>query len=107
MRAGQLRNFVTVKKYVRSTRNEFNEIEATESVVAQVWASVKPISSKERVYVSQVRGETTHLVEMRYRADVQPDYFIEHNGRTLKILSLVNVDERNERLELQCVEAIS
>ncbi len=104
MRAGQLNKRVTIKRNNRDTRNEFGEVEPTDVVVGTVWASVKPMSSKERVYGSQVSNEITHLVEMRYRADVAADYFLEMDGRTLRIDAVFNVDEKDKSLQLQCKE---
>jgi len=43
---------------------------------------------------------------MRYRSDVTPAVQLIHNTRTLRVESAINLEERDEQLELLCIEEI-
>lgn len=70
-----------------------------------MWGSVEPLSGRELYNAAQVQPDVTHMVKMRYRAGVAPKMRIQHDARTLDILSITNREERNIELELMCKEA--
>jgi SPP1 family predicted phage head-tail adaptor len=73
--------------------------------VASVWAEVRPIRGYE-VTIAEKRGqETTHNVKMRYRPGIKKEtHRINYKGRIFEIEYIINKDERNIELNLQCKE---
>jgi SPP1 family predicted phage head-tail adaptor len=106
MKAEKLNKRVTIKGIDRSTRNSFNEVVTSETTVATVWASVSPISERERLQGQQVGSEKTHRVEIRYRDDVATDNTLVYDGRTFRIVGIVNPNEGREKLVIDCIETV-
>lgn len=103
MRAGELRYFITIQQ--RSvTRDDFGAESATWSTFSSVWAKVSPLSGREMEHAQAIHSDTTHQVTIRYLAGVTPEMRIQHDSRTLEILSVRNIDERNIQLGLLCRE---
>lgn len=103
MRAGKLRHRIKIQQLTGSD-DEFGEPLEAYSDWAVVWANVAPLSGREMWQAKQVEATTTHQVEMRYLAGVDAKMRILHGTRVLQIDSVVNVDERNRRMLLQCTE---
>lgn len=76
----------------------------TYATVATVWAAVWPTSAKETLKAGQTSMEITHRIRIRYRAGVDPSYRILFGTRYFSIMSIINVGERGEWLELLCKE---
>lgn len=88
------------------SRDSFGEPAQEWAQVAQVWASVKPLSGRELWNAQQVQADVTHAVRMRWRQGVDPKMELDLNGRRLRILSVLNLEERNRTLELLCQEQV-
>ena len=101
---GKLRHRVTVKEPTETTDGQ-GGVTSTWSVVANVWAEIRPILGLERFFREGLHPSITHLVKIRYRADINTTQRIHHGSRTLYIRGLRNIDERNNILELTCEEA--
>ncbi len=70
-------------------------------------AKVIPISAAERIRGGMKELSTTHLVEIRYRPRVNSDMRIildNEKERFLEILSIVNPEEANVKLQMLCRE---
>jgi SPP1 family predicted phage head-tail adaptor len=65
---------------------------------------VLPISAAERIRSHKEEVKVTHLVEGRYRTDVDESMRISYNGRTLDIKWIINVEEANVENQYLCVE---
>ena len=52
----------------------------------------------------KLESEITHTLYMRYRADIHPRDRITFRGRTFDILSIIDIEESKEFLELKCEE---
>ncbi|WP_417848373.1 phage head closure protein [Thalassoglobus sp.] len=103
MRAGELRHLVTIQQ--RSvTRDDFGAESEVWTTFSQVWAKVQPLSGQELEHAQAMHSETTHKITIRYLADMTPEMRIQHDSRTLEILSIKNLDERSIQLELLCRE---
>lgn len=72
--------------------------------LAEVWAWVQPLASRELAQVRQTLPEVSHRVTLHYRAGLTASDWLEHNGGRLAISSLINVQNDNTVLELLCVE---
>ena len=84
-----------------------NALSQTEQALAEVktvWASVEPTRGREYQEAQRVRPELTYKVTTRYHKEVTPDMFIKFKGRYFNIVSIINVKEKNEMLEIICTE---
>lgn len=105
MQAGKLRQRVKIEK-PRFTRAGDASIEAWDQL-CEVWADVEPnqlTAGRETWWASQMLADVTHTVTIRYRADVQPNYRVNHRGRYLNVLAVLDVGERRRELQLLCRE---
>lgn len=105
MDISKLRHRVAIEKNMGNINDGGGNTVANWQPVAQTWAEVKPINGYERTIAEQRGEEITHKVKMRYRSDIKKDkHRINFGGRILRIEYIINVDERNIELELQCKE---
>jgi SPP1 family predicted phage head-tail adaptor len=105
MDVNKLRHRVTIEEN-RGTVNDGggNKTPVWEPV-ATTWANVKPINGNEKTIAEKNAQEISHIVTMRYRSDIKkPKHRINFNERILAIEYIINVDERNIELTLQCRE---
>lgn len=65
-----------------------------------VWASVAPTTGREYDEAQKLREETTYKVVTRYFSDITSDMKILFRNRVLDIVSVLNINERNEELQL-------
>lgn len=77
-------------------------------LVAEVWASVRPTGSNERMAAFQMQSGQTHVVATPYHpslAGVRGDCRIVFGARTFNIVGFPrNPGERNEELVFDCTE---
>ncbi len=106
MRAGQLRNYVTIQQPTASSPNEFGETTDTWTTYARVRAGIIPQNSREFVSAKQVRGEMTHLVEIRSLGGVTSQMRVLFGTRVLNIDGVIDADERNRQMFLACIEEV-
>lgn len=90
-------------------QNGLGEAIESWSTVATVPADVRMAGGAER-YVNagdQQQATITHVVRMRYRADVSPLERLLHGTRVLDIESAVDPDGRGRELVCMCVERLA
>jgi SPP1 family predicted phage head-tail adaptor len=104
MRAGKLRHPVVIERTYQARNPNSAELVDEWREVSRVWASVEPLSGSELVQAQQSAAQTTHQVTIRYTGNVLTRDRIKFGTRILEIDGIVNRDERNEMLTLQCVE---
>ena len=103
MRAGKLRHQVTIQSPTLTADGGGGNTVAWVDV-DDVWADVKPLTGAEPLFSAQLNPETTHQVTLRYRSDLQRNYQIVFGTRTLRVTSIINVDERDRQLIAMCKE---
>lgn len=100
MRAGTLRDRITIQRLSTSLGQWGRDGDWHD--LATCFASVRPDSGDERFADSGVTSEVTYTVRLRYRKDLtSADRFI-YRGKTLELLSVVDVDGRRRELEVKC-----
>ncbi len=72
-----------------------------------VSASVKPLSSREAYFAKAVRPETTHRIIMRYFSGFSHHHRIKIGQRILNILAILNIDENNRTMQVDCLEVVT
>lgn len=103
MQSGTLRHRVTLQSFTTSP-DVYGEPIKTWADLATVWAAVEPLRGREYFQAQQTHAEVSYRVRIRHRADILPTMRVLHAGKTLEILSVINIDERNRELHLMCKE---
>lgn len=71
---------------------------------ATVWANVEPLQGSTFVQAQKLKVQLTHRVTMRFRP-LSDANRLKHKGRILDIDFILNVEERNEQLKINCAES--
>lgn len=74
------------------------------SINPTVWAYLKPISSRERLYSQQIQYQRSHTALIRYREDIDNTMQVTYQGRTFQIKGFIDPDERKEYLQIDLDE---
>jgi SPP1 family predicted phage head-tail adaptor len=99
-RIGELRQRMRLEVAVR-TPDGAGGADETWSLVAELWASLKPLSGQEGLEADRVAGHVTHDVVVRYRAGMVPAMRLVLGTRVFDIRAVLDVDER--RRFLRCL----
>lgn len=107
--AGQRRRFVQLQKGV-AVLDGLGGRSQTWPEFGQDWVAIDPTP----IVASEIQATVLYNVSMRYRADVVENFLAgiqqrvvdEGQGLTLKVLVVVNPEERNRDLVLSCAQAI-
>jgi SPP1 family predicted phage head-tail adaptor len=103
--AGKLRHAVTVQSVTDGTGTRGAPTK-TAATFATTWASIEPLSGAELWRAQQVSAEVTHRVLLRHLSGVTPKMRIKYGSRTLEVVSVLNLEERDRELELLCRELL-
>ena len=106
--AGTLRNRIRIETPTNSRSSDYGDIVQTWSLLGngEVWASIRPISGRERWEANAVNPDVTHRIMIRYHPTVSPKDRIIFGTRTFYIQSALNLDERSEMIELLAIEEV-
>lgn len=74
---------------------------------ATIRAFVKPKSGTERIFATRLDSTLTHDVFMRYRTGVVAPKRLLFKGRPLQIRAVINIEEADRWLQLQCEEGVA
>lgn len=105
MDIGRTNKRITFCKY-EEKENALLQTEQILKEVKTVWASVEPTRGREYQEAQRIRPELTYKITTRFYAVITPDMLIKFKDRYFQIVSAINVRERNEMLEIICVEKL-
>jgi SPP1 family predicted phage head-tail adaptor len=105
MQAGKLRYRLIIEEMIE-TIDSMGEADRTWSTLDTVAGSVSPMSGRERIAGGQVMADVTHKVLIRYHPMVSETCRIHWGARLFDIVAAIDPDERHEKLELLCKEAL-
>jgi len=105
-RAQRRRHLVQIHNPAESQASS-GEVTLSFTVDSEEWAAVEPLRSDELLTAAAIDAAATHRVVMPYNPDLTHRSRIVHRGRTLEVLTIVNVDDRNITHELLCREDVS
>jgi len=73
-----------------------------------VWASITPASARdlERLVAGSVQSNATHVVRIRYHANISTQTRVTFGTRVFEVTGVQNPDERNIELVLICQERV-
>ena len=108
MRAGKLRQRVTLLKPVVTGQDDYGEEEVEYQAQRTVWAQVEPLEGREFMEARLQTQELSHRIRMRYQPDISlhPSWRIQHDGRTFLIESVANRMERDREWVVMCRENV-
>jgi SPP1 family predicted phage head-tail adaptor len=83
---------------------EFEDYDVSEefSGTKTVWANVRTVSGETFFTGVGIDIGLSHEIIIRYDVSVSSETWIEFEGNNLKIVSVENLDERDEYLRLRC-----
>lgn len=105
MRAGTLRERVTIQRPSIIADAAWGP-QPTFVDAFQIYASIIPEKSWERMANEAVHAATRYLVSVRYRSDITTENRILYRGKILDIESCVDIDGRRREMEIIAVEHI-
>lgn len=101
MRAGELRNRITIESYT-ATRGTMGGEVKTWATVATIWASKAHQTSREFFAAAKVNAEITDLFIIRYRSGITPKMRVSFDSKYYDILGADDPDGRRRSLHLLC-----
>jgi SPP1 family predicted phage head-tail adaptor len=97
--AGKLRNRVTIQQYT-AAKNDYGEDIKAWTDYYDCWASIEPLTGREYFDSQQIVPETQSRVVIRYKEGVAPTMRVKWGDIYYDILSVLNIQEKNKKLEL-------
>lgn len=104
MKFSKMRHRITFLKPTGTYKNTIGENVPAYTDYKTVWAFVTPKTGREYDEAQKLRAETTYNIHTRYFSDITAQMQIRFNGRILKIESVLNINERNEELQIVASE---
>lgn len=103
MDIGRMNKRITFCKY-EEVEDELLQIKQELREKKTVWASVEPLRGREYQEAQKLRAELTYKITIRYQKEIAQDMLIKYKERYFEILSVINVREKNEMMEIICIE---
>ena len=72
--------------------------------VAEIWASIEPMSGRELFQAQQANADVSHKITTHFCSGLNSKMRIEYGTRKFNIEWIENPGNRNERLVFYCVE---
>ena len=82
----KLRQRITLQKPSDVTLNSISEMTPLYETVAEIWAKVDPLSSREFLESQKFQNEIIYRIIIRKRDDVAPNWQILYKGKRLQIM---------------------
>ncbi len=102
---GAMRHRIILEK-VASIPDGMLGMEDSYSTVDTIWGEIVPLKGLEQIESMKEGVTITHRIKIRYRKDIKGEWRIKFGDRYFNIISIVNVKERNEYLDLICKEEL-
>jgi SPP1 family predicted phage head-tail adaptor len=111
MRAGKLRHKVRLQKLGPRIDDEMGGGPIPFVDVAEVHASIEPLSGREQLLAGQLEAELTHRIRTRFFNGVKPHWRIRLDDpltgtHVYDIESIIDPESRHRELEMMCTELI-
>lgn len=108
--AHRLNKRIRIQEIVETPNATTGGTDRTYSDYFSLWAEVIPVKSNEYLGGKQIAEYPTHKITIRFNTDMRKDLFINltqkphEPDRLLRIISMVNIEERNEYQEIMAKE---
>lgn len=104
MESGKLRHRVTIQTATEA-QDAHGQAIKTWADTTTVWASIEPLRGREYIEARQNTARVTHRIRMRHRS-LDVGQRITHASRVFNIESVINPAERDQLLEVMCLEVV-
>lgn len=105
MNPGALRHRIDIQSVSLAADTIGGSVETWATITGgAVWARVKPLEGRESSQADQTMRLVTHSVTIRYLSTVTTAMRVKFGARIMRIVGIVNQDERNEWSKLMCEE---
>lgn len=94
---GDLRQRLALERPIR-TSDGGGGADENWSLVATVWAAMKPLTGTERLEAESQAGTVSHEIWMRHRDNVTPEMRFRLGTRLFDVRSVMDVDEKGQFL---------
>jgi len=81
--AGRLRHRVRIEQPVDTRDPNTGGVITTWQLVAEVWAAIEPLSTREFIQAAAVQSAITGRIVIRYRDGLASNLRVVHNGQVL------------------------
>lgn len=103
--AGELRNRITVQVPASISDGQGGKTSLTWGTFLVAWAKIEPKTGQARLLAMNAGAVNPSTVTLRWRAGVTAKMRVKlKGGRLLKIISVVNPEELNQWIVLECSE---
>lgn len=102
--ANRFRHRITVQSKADTDDGAGGIISEAYSTRFQAWAAIDPARGVEEYEQKQQRQIISHKITLRYQSGMTIKDQIVFGSRTFGIIEIINVEERNEFLEVLAVE---
>lgn len=105
---GEFRIPITVEVLTEGAVDAMNVPAKTWAVSFRAWSRKRSLSAQERIEAAQVGALRTDSFMIPYRdtPPVVPSMRLKSRGKTFNIESVVNIDEADRVLDLECHEVV-
>lgn len=73
---------------------------------ANVWAAIWPVSSNERIQADKPNLFVSHKIRFSFIKGFKGEWRLRKRSRIFSVVSIINVQEMDEELELLCKEGV-
>jgi SPP1 family predicted phage head-tail adaptor len=107
MNAGILNKRIIIQANT-STRSASGEEDPIWSAVATIWASAEPLRGQEYLEANRLQADLDIRFRVRYSSAyvIKPSMRVAYNGRYFNIVSVINVKEKMDEVQLMCKELL-
>jgi len=102
MKIGKLRKKIDIMKPLETADSYGDQVKNWTYVAVNRWAEVNPKSGRESFLRQQTIDEKAVTFGIRYLEGITPKMKVVYGNVDFNIQSIVNVDERNRELQLEC-----
>lgn len=106
MKIGKLRHRITIQQLTRTPDGSGGYTE-TWPTFSTVWASINPVHGKELFEAQQIQSNVTHKIRIRYLSGVKSSMRVSFESRIFQIQSVINWEEHDREMMLECSEVVS
>lgn len=104
MNFSKMRHRITFMKPTETELNGMSENVPVYTEFKTVWAFVAPRTGKEYDEAQKLRAETTYNIQTRWHEGLTTDMQIKFRDKTLKIESILSLNERFEEMKIVASE---
>ena len=104
--AGKMRHLVDFQKDTSTAQGTRGHTTANWITQFRGYCEITPLSGDELIQARQVYATVTHQITTRfcYSSTPDPTWRVKYGSRLFNVVSIVNVDERNEYWQIMAVE---